>query len=216
MAKPSEYHLRELAIINTPGDPRRNLPKGVQAGCRILDVGCGIGQSLTASEFAGCVRYGVDIDPDAIAAGTAMFPELSLTVAPAEQLPYPDSNFDLVYSRVAIPYTNVRMALRELVRVTRPNGQIWLSLHPWSMEKKEIFDAIRNRSVRRTVDRAYVFLNSVLLATTGRSVARPWSGLYESFQFQSRIKSLLSSLGCENITTSTDVFFIVSANRKKS
>ena len=214
MTTPSEYHLFELAIVNSPDDPRRNLPTDVEPGSRVLDVGCGIGQSLMATDFAGCARHGVDIDANAIAAGNEMFPDLDLKVSRAEKLPYVDSSFDLVYSRVAIPYTDVPLALREIVRVAKPGGRVWLSLHPWSMERREIFGAFRSLSVRRIVDRAYVAGNSLLLAAIGRCFARPWSGQYESFQFPARTRAMLLDLGCEAVTTGTDQFFVVEARKK--
>ena len=47
-----------------------------------------------------------------------------LRVADAEDLPYPDNFFDLVYSWGVLNHTaNIRQALAEIVRVVKPGGQ---------------------------------------------------------------------------------------------
>ena len=216
MVKPSEYHLRELSIVENSSDPRRNLPKGVVAGWRVLDVGCGIGQSLMASEFLDCERHGIDIDADAIAAGSEMFPELYLRAAQAENIPHNDQSFDLVFSRVAIPYTNIPRALREIFRVVKPGGRVWISLHPWSMEKEEIVKAIKTRSAKRLIDRIYVMINSMCLAIATRCFARPWSGKFESFQLPSRMQHLVRRTGFEEVGILNDRFFTLVGKKSAS
>ena len=58
------YHLRELAIANDPSDPRRNMPHLEETDRRILDVGCGAGQTLIASApVAEVLAVGVDFRP---------------------------------------------------------------------------------------------------------------------------------------------------------
>jgi SAM-dependent methyltransferase len=208
----SSYHLGELAIIRDISDPRRALPGNIGDGWRVLDVGCGIGQSLTAVEFANCSsRHGIDVDAEAIESGKTLFPDIELRVAAAESIPYPDANFDLVFSRVALPYTNVRVALREIGRVVKPGGRVWIALHPWSMERREIVKSLNAKSWRRVIDRSYVCANSVLLAATGYCIPRPWSGRYETFQFGGRVGALMRSLGFTNICVSNNGHFIVEA-----
>ncbi|MCC7152863.1 MAG: class I SAM-dependent methyltransferase [Rubrivivax sp.] len=47
----------------------------------------------------------------------------------AEQLPFADSRFDLVISQYGIEYAELPQALRELLRVLRPDGRVALVLH---------------------------------------------------------------------------------------
>ena len=208
------YHLAELQLINDLNDPRRCVPNFNCSGWDVLDVGCGIGQTLVAPELLGAKsRHGIDIDQRAVAAGITQFPELDLRVAPAEDIPFGDAEFDLVYSRVALPYTNVPHALREMARVTRPNGLIWLTLHSWRTELREVTAAIRHRAARRLVDRGYVLVNSLLLYSVGVCIARPWSGTYESFQFASGMRRLLKKLRFLDIECQYEPHFRVSARK---
>lgn len=190
------YHLLELEIISNLNHPRRELPKHVDPSWHVLDVGCGIGQSLTAAEFIQCeVRCGIDIDKEAIEYGTRVFPELTLLHGSAESIPFADNSFDLTFSRVALPYTNVRRSLAELSRVTKPGGRIWITLHNLQLELQEIGRSLRDRNIARLFDRSYVFANSLALAATGYCFPRPWSGTYESFQMRRPTRTLLKQLG---------------------
>lgn len=208
------YHLAELQLINDLNDPRRCVPSFDCNGWDVLDVGCGIGQTLVAPELLGAKsRHGIDIDSHAVEAGLVRFPELDLRVAPAEDIPFGDAQFDLVFSRVALPYTNVPRALKEMARVTRPNGLIWLALHSWRTELGEVNAAWKHRAARRLVDRTYVVTNSLLLSALGVCVARPWSGAYETFQFAGGIKRLLKKLRFFDIECQREPHFCISARK---
>lgn len=159
-----EYHLGELELTDATDDPRRSLPQ-VPASCgRILDVGCGIGQSLIGLNLPASVEaHGVDIDAAAIQYGCARFPHLRLQVGRGEALPYDDGYFDMVICRVSLPYMHIPRALREFHRVLAPSGQLWLALHPASMVRQDLREAIANRSFRQLMYRAYVLANSAAL-----------------------------------------------------
>jgi ubiquinone/menaquinone biosynthesis C-methylase UbiE len=195
MADLTAYHLAELEVIRNRADPRRQVPDYDCTGWDVLDVGCGIGQTLSAPEFAAArSRHGIDVDSQAIAVGHEVFPQFTLQVASAEKIPYPDGHFHLVYSRVALPYTNVPVALAEILRVTRAGGAVWLLLHSWGLERAAWFEAARRLRLRRLFDRTYVLANSLTLAATGRCFARPWSETYESFQFAGSMTRLLKGM----------------------
>jgi ubiquinone/menaquinone biosynthesis C-methylase UbiE len=208
------HHLAELGIVRQLEDPRRAVPTFPCDGWVVLDVGCGIGQTLSAVEFANCAgRHGIDPDAEAIAYGRDNLPGLILEVGRAEAIPYPDGFFDLAYSRVALPYSNVPQALAELFRVTKGGGVVWLALHPWKMERRHWVDALRRRDVRRIVDRAYVLIHSAALFFLQYSFGRPWSGSYESFQLPSGIRRLLAKTGFVDIEISMHRHFVVRARK---
>lgn len=172
------------------------MPSAPEPGSSVLDIGCGIGQALTAPEFSECsARCGIDIDASAIAYGQRTFPYLGLSVARGEAIPFGDSNFDLVFSRVALPYCNIAVALSEMNRVLKPGGRLWVSVHPWEMEREQLLSAIRSLHPIRIVDRMYVILNSVIFASTGHCYARPWNGRIESFQTVRGFKRALQKAG---------------------
>ncbi|PYU30008.1 MAG: hypothetical protein DMG31_15100 [Acidobacteria bacterium] len=94
-----------------------------------------MGQSLLAAQLPSDVQgYGVDCDIEAIEAGRRLAPpNIGLVSARGEDLPFEDEYFDLVFSRVALPYMDINKALREISRVLKGGGDLWLALHPASM-----------------------------------------------------------------------------------
>jgi ubiquinone/menaquinone biosynthesis C-methylase UbiE len=212
-----EHHLEELAIAGNPLDPRCCLP-GVSPEDRcVLDVGCGIGQTLAAAGFpAGARLVGVDVDAEAIDFGRRMFPALELHVSPAEELPFADETFDLIVSRVALPYTYVPRAVAEIYRVLKPGGRVWFLLHRASMDLREITKYFRERNIRAAVGKVYVLANGVLLHLFGVMCPRPWSGTYASFQTTGGFTRLMKRKGFTNcvVETSPAGHFIFRANKQ--
>jgi SAM-dependent methyltransferase len=96
---------------------------------RVLNVGCGTGGFNVLAAEAGARAVGVDESGAAIdicglkarKAGGAF------AQAHAEALPFPDGTFDLVYCFSAIEHVHsVETSIREIVRVTRPGGVVYL------------------------------------------------------------------------------------------
>ena len=100
---------------------------GVAPGQRVLDVGCGPG-ALT-SELVG--RLGPDsvaaVDPSEsfVAAARERHPGVRVERAPAEQLPFPDGEFDAALAQLVVLFMDDPVAgLREAGRVTRGGGVV--------------------------------------------------------------------------------------------
>ena len=127
----TRYHLLELLIATAPIGPLRVMPpiSGRERG--ILDVGCGAGQTLIASPIPdGAVAVGADVDAGALALGRQLTSRVRFVRAAGEALPFAAASFDLVVSRVALPYMDLPVALAEMRRVLRAGGRLWLALHP--------------------------------------------------------------------------------------
>jgi SAM-dependent methyltransferase len=97
-------------------------------GRTVLDVGCGAAVDLARFARGGAVVTGVDLTPSAIALARANFEQQGLAgqfeVADGEQLPFPDSAFDLVYAHGVVQYTaHPRRLVEECRRVLKPGGQ---------------------------------------------------------------------------------------------
>ncbi len=89
----------------------------------ILDVGCGPGALMTELKQYGQVE-GVDFSPDAVSFCKSRGIE-SVQVAPAESLPFPSENFDLVLALDVLEHLkDDDKAMKEIYRVLKPNGQI--------------------------------------------------------------------------------------------
>jgi ubiquinone/menaquinone biosynthesis C-methylase UbiE len=207
-----DYHLSELAIVEVDTDPRRLVPTAIESERDVLDIGCGIGQTLMARELRTArLRVGIDIDRAAINFGQGRFPELGLLVASAEKLPFQSRSFDLVVSRVALPYTNIPAVLRECRRVLRAGGRFWAVLHESRIEIDRFRSAAANGSWKSILDSFYVWTNSAYLHTCGRSLPRPWSGRHESFQTRSGMHRMLESAGFVDPDLTAGCPFVVTA-----
>jgi ubiquinone/menaquinone biosynthesis C-methylase UbiE len=195
--KAIDYHLQELAIALDENDARRVLPQVLASDRAILDVGCGIGQSLLALGGGDSLRVGVDVDEESVRFGAARHGKgIVFVVADARQLPLPSATFDLVFSRVSLPYTDVPKTLREMRRVLRPGGRVWLTLHGRSVVLGYMAEALRARQPKRLLHATYTLMNGYLLKHFG--VVIPFiTGRYESWQHPQAICKLLRREGLE-------------------
>ena len=122
---------------------------------RVLDVACGTG--IVARQIAPHVGtpgtvIGVDLDPDKINVARAAADREGLVIewqiGPAEQLPFPDGNFDLVLCQFGLMFfTDRNSALTEMHRVLRTGGRVVLSV--WqSLERAPFYQTLDEVSRR--------------------------------------------------------------------
>jgi SAM-dependent methyltransferase len=100
---------------------------GVTAGQRVVDVGSGPG-ALTTELVA---RVGAEnvaaADPSEpfVEAARQRFPGVDVQLAPAEQLPFADGEFDAALAQLVVHFMSEPLAgLREMARVTKPGGVV--------------------------------------------------------------------------------------------
>ena len=97
----------------------------------ILDVGCGTGRLLRSAEqrFPDCALEGVDPAIEMVKHAQAVLPARSrirFQKASAEQLPFRDDQFDLVFSTMTFHHwADQRQGIAEVARVLTPGGR-WL------------------------------------------------------------------------------------------
>lgn len=105
----------------------------VQPGQRVLEIGCGTGNLLTAltRRTAGIDAAGIDPDPAALRRARRKAARGALPIryeqAYADRLPFPDAVADHVLSSLMLHHLdeNTRdRALREARRVLRPGGRL--------------------------------------------------------------------------------------------
>ncbi len=209
-----DYHLLELGIARAPNDPRHVMPQILPRHRRILDIGCGAGQTLIASDLASGVQAtGLDVDFDALLLGRELTGRVDFVAGQAERLPFPDASFDLVLSRVTAPLTFLPATLAEIGRVTAPGGDIWLVLHSLEKTLRDLRASLRSGHWKRAAYRSYVLANGALFHLTGRLVPSPLDGHYESFQTNAAIGRELRRAGFGDMVAIDGRHYVVTARR---
>lgn len=210
-----DYHLGELAIAQSPDDPRHAMPTIRPEHHRILDVGCGAGQTLIASPLdRDALAVGIDVDFEALALGTELTEAVHFACSVAEALPLADASFDLVFSRVTLPLTYLPAAVAEIGRVLRPGGDVWLLLHSLDRTVRLLADNVAHLQLKRAAYRSYVLANGLLFHLAHRMVPFPTDGHYESFQTKAAIRRELDRAGFEAINFPPGRHFVVTATKR--
>ncbi|HQR40451.1 MAG TPA: class I SAM-dependent methyltransferase [Blastocatellia bacterium] len=93
----------------------------------LLEVGCGMGSDLLQFARGGALVTGLDYTPKSIELTRRRFAVYDVpgrfTVGDAENLPFPDASFDVVYSNGVLHHTpDTQRAIDEVYRVLRPGG----------------------------------------------------------------------------------------------
>ncbi len=188
---PREYHLGELNTALDPTHPQHLLP--VVGGARkVLDVGCGAGQTLIPA-CPDRVSFGVDVDLEALRLGRTLTDRVRFACASAEALPYRDGWFDFAIARVSLPYTNLGASLGEIRRVLAPGGTLWMALHPFAILWKQV----KESNFKGRVYCGYVLANSMLFHFAGRQFRL--LGRCESFQTERGVRRALERRGFTRI-----------------
>ena len=212
----SDYHRLELSIATDPNDARRVMPVVEARHRRILDIGCGAGQTLIGSKLSDSVlAVGVDPDHSALRFGKQLTPNVHFVNGRGEALPFEHEAFDLVICRVSLPYMHVARALSEISRVTDVGGDLWLVLHPFSMTAKELGTSLARFQVKASLYRLWVLLNGLSLNTVGRQWHWPGNpDRFETWQANTGITRALIAAGFGQIRIDRANHFVVTATKR--
>jgi SAM-dependent methyltransferase len=204
MTNATQYHLSEFKIALDHSHPKHISPE-IPRNYQVLDVGCGAGQTLIAT-CRGRLSFGIDKDMSALQLGRTLTREVAFACADAESLPFRACNFDMVISRVALPYTNIRRTLAEIHCVLKPGGQLWAVMHTFAVPWK----AARRAEWKGRIFFAYVLCNSLVFRFTGRTF-RLFRWGCESFQTPVGMTRALRAAGFVRIKVQARPYLIVTA-----
>jgi SAM-dependent methyltransferase len=127
-ARPDDWALSEDQQIPTYEVALQRID--LEAGQRVLDIGCGAGAFLRLIAERGLEAFGLDASEALIELARTRLPEADLWVGEMEALPYVDDSFDLVTGFNSFFFANDMVAaLREAARVAKPGApvviQVW-------------------------------------------------------------------------------------------
>jgi ubiquinone/menaquinone biosynthesis C-methylase UbiE len=118
----------------SPGGPEeveKMLSGCAIAGCRVLDIGSGLGgvDLLLATKHGAAEVIGIDVEPQLIAAAEDYISQeglqdrIKFRLVREGPLPFPEARFDAVFSKDAMVHIGDKRALfAEVVRVLSPGG----------------------------------------------------------------------------------------------
>ncbi len=97
---------------------------------RVIDAGCGIGQTVYALEKYGFDSYGIDFAKETILKTKEIFPELKIYVQDVRKMDFPDNFFDGYWSLGVIEHfwQGYDEIIKEAYRVLRPDGFMFLTV----------------------------------------------------------------------------------------
>lgn len=108
---------------------------GAPTGPRILDYGCGAGETVGSLADAGFDAYGFDI------LDYVNVPSNRISIGNPGRLPYPDGYFDMIFSDQVFEHAQDQdVVFAELHRITRPGG-VHLHVIPakWQIVEPHIY-----------------------------------------------------------------------------
>src|SRR4051812_1104824 len=107
------------------------LEAGLPDGTRALDIGTGPGRvpRALAAALPTWQIEAMDVEPNMIEYARSQDPDglVTFTVGDVAALPYPDASFDLIVSSLSQHHwSDVPAGIRDLRRVLRPGGRLWI------------------------------------------------------------------------------------------
>jgi ubiquinone/menaquinone biosynthesis C-methylase UbiE len=174
-----------------------------------LDLGCGNHSVFSDSPSIAqtCFAADVSLSKDSVPA----------TRCQGERLPFANGSFDLVISRVALPYMDIPRALREIHRVLTPGGCFWATLHRRHVAYARIARSLAQRDLVDVVYQCCAITNGSLLYFTDRQIL--WKGAVESVQIPAALSKALLRAGFVDIemeiVVDAIVYFAVRAFRRR-
>lgn len=126
---PASVKVDELETACTLPETRyiiKRLGKSHLKGRKILEIGCGCGEASVYFAKQGAEVYATDLSPGMVELAQKVAAhhrcKIHGCVCAAEELPFEDNTFDVVYAANVLHHVDIDKALDEVVRVLKKNG----------------------------------------------------------------------------------------------
>lgn len=121
------YHYHLMPLFD-------RIARECSTGGQLLEIGCGMGSDLLQLARRGLKVTGVDLTDTGIELAGSRFKiygqQADLRVADAENLPFEDMSFDVVYSFGVLHHTpDTPRSIMEVHRVLKPGGKAFIMLY---------------------------------------------------------------------------------------
>lgn len=162
------------------------------SGCKVLDIGCGLGaiDILLIEEHKADHIVCIDVEPELIqqaklnAARSSVADQLDIQLVKPGPLPFGDEQFDVVFSKDAIIHIPDKQACyEEILRVLKPGGQ--LAISDWfgsrdqqTAEMKEWLEVVSLTFSLGTIEQAADTLESVKFDNIDMRDRNQWYSQY--------------------------------------
>ncbi|MCZ6516430.1 MAG: methyltransferase domain-containing protein [Gammaproteobacteria bacterium] len=151
----------------------------IRPGERILDVACGTGEWLKVAHEFGAEPSGIDLSSTAVAYCKQKLPSVEIHEGPAESLPFPSKQFDIVSCLGALEhFMDPEKALKEMARVGRDTAR-FLVLVPnegFLPRRLGLFRGTRQVVVREIVRPLHEW--EAMFQRSGLRVEKRWKDLH--------------------------------------
>ncbi len=112
---------------------------GMKAGDKLLEIGCGRGEFVTAFQDLGLECHAVERSEYSLRELKHI--EIKKADISKERLPYDDNVFDIVYHKSLIEHLyNPENLMKETLRVLKPGGRVIILTPDWASQMKVFYE----------------------------------------------------------------------------
>jgi ubiquinone/menaquinone biosynthesis C-methylase UbiE len=120
----SESYSNTWGVLTNEMLPELIKATNIMSGVKVLDIGCGPGNSSKLLSDVGTDTTGIDFSQNMIDVAKANYPNISFHQADAENIPKPDNFFDVVIANYVVHhFADPEKVFSEISRVLKPGGK---------------------------------------------------------------------------------------------
>lgn len=120
----SESYLNTWGVLTNEMLPELIKATHIRSGEKVLDIGCGPGNSSKILSDTGAEVTGIDFSQKMIDVALAKYPNISFHQADAENLPEANNSFDVIIANYVVHhFADPKKVFSEIARVLKPGGR---------------------------------------------------------------------------------------------